>query len=263
MTPELVAALDRELGTPGRLVRQRVPDLVQRRRADARVAPPPGRFRSRCRRGSRTTTSGSVSSTSWPRAATRARSRSGPRPGRSPRSGTASSASPRTATTSSPRRSRRRGDRAARARARALRARRPRQGRRRVGDDARHGLDRPPARPTSSIPDLSRSPVAAGGSSRSPAAPQDLRRHLVAPGWGARQVEVGGERLAVDRTEGEVGPPVLARERLRQAVAREEADLAGLERMARSARRRSSGSGTRASTAGSWRSRAAGRRAPR
>ena len=71
------------------------------------------------------------------------------------------------------------------------------------------------------------------------------------------------ELLAVDRREREVEPAVRAGERLRQRVAREEADRARLERMALRARRRSCGSGTRASTSAHARSRGAGRRAPR
>ena len=87
---------------------------------------------------------------------------------------------------------------------------------------------------------------------------------------GASQSRQGGVRgrskshpFAVDGGERDLDPPVAPGERPRQVVATEEADGAGLERMARAAHRRASGSGTPASRAGTARSRAAGRRAPR
>ena len=66
MTPELVGALDRRLGTPVDSYVNGSQTWFTRRGADARVAAASGRRRSRCRRVCRTTTCGSAWSTSWP-----------------------------------------------------------------------------------------------------------------------------------------------------------------------------------------------------
>ena len=179
---------------------------------------PVGR-RSRCPRGSRTTTSGSTSSTSS-------------RPAREPdalalggetrrarrRSGTASSASPRTATTSSPRRSSRAPP--------TLLGLAPELcglvDHDKVGDawerrDGAVSIVAPARRPA---PGLTLGPTA------------DVRRATprarVGCAAGRSRPGTVSPSIAAER---EVDPPVLPGERLRQRVAREEPDLARLERV--------------------------------
>ena len=89
------------------------------------------------------------------------------------------------------------------------------------------------------------------------------RRSARATGRVAGLVVPGRQLFAVDGAERDVEPAVRAGERLRQRVACEEPDRRRLERMAAAARRRSSGSGTRSSTSARARSRDADRRAPR
>ena len=87
---------------------------------------------------------------------------------------------------------------------------------------------------------------------------------LAAPGAGrAAGRTTSSTAFAVDRAEREVEPAVRAGERLRQRVARRRSRPHSSRADGPSARRRSCGSGTRASTSGRARSRGAGRRAPR
>ena len=108
--PTLVVALDAQLGSPGRQLRERHPDLAERRRArrdDARVAVAPGRGVPPARGHVALRPLGAGGRGARRRASMPTRWSSAPSTGPCGRSGTAWSASPRTARRSSPPRSRR------------------------------------------------------------------------------------------------------------------------------------------------------------